>query len=390
MDPQKLEVNESAPQVGSKNKQLLQILLTYDQLKKIKQNLNAMIDSLAENPSMLSRAGKLWGTIPWWQKLLAGLVLTVPLLLAGIFAQIAVLTAVSICMMVTYTISSFALDNHQAHNTNNTARLKSSIGNLADLLGSSIRLLQGLRHLIAEQIDAFHKENDQLTQKINELIPQVEQLTQQVEELQQLKQTLSKTIADLEQTSQSLQASGQEQIKLLEQTQKELEQVKSSYEDNEKKLATSIDELTDHNTEMQKQLNIARSIALTLNDAVVTFSAMVLADEQQRAAFSNRLTDTLNNKEQCFIEVLGQFNHSERNLKTITSQLVDLNNEYDAVLNRFEIVTRHMEEKLGIVQIDPPEGLEQQNKIKPSINGFYSDSSTKDCHPKLENYSITP
>lgn len=378
MDPQKLDVNESAPQVerNEENKHVLQILLTYNQLKKIKQNLNAMIDSLAENPSILSRASKLWGTIPWWQKLLAGLVLTIPLLLVGIFAQLAVLTAISICVMVTYTISSLALDNHQAHNTNNTARLKSCIGNMADLLGASIQLLQGLQQLIAKQIDAFHTENNKLTQKIIELTPQVEDLTQKVEGLQQVKQTLGKTIEDLEQTLQVFKTSGQEQIELFEQTKHELEQVKSSYEDNEKKLSTSINELTDHNANMQVQLNLARSIAMTLNDAVATFSAMILADEQQRSAFSERLANTLNNKEQCFIKVLNQFNHSERNLKTITNQLVDLNNEYDAVLDRFEIVTRLMEEKLGIVKITPPEELEQQNKIKPSINGFYSDQST--------------
>lgn len=72
------------------------IITTQNKIQKIKVDLNQLIQSMNNNPSWLSRAARFWNEIPLWQKITAGAVLTIPLLMIGIMANLAALITLSI------------------------------------------------------------------------------------------------------------------------------------------------------------------------------------------------------------------------------------------------------------------------------------------------------
>ena len=86
-------------------------------------------------------------------------VLTVPLLLIGLLANLAALITLSIVTVIVYTASSILLDNHQSQNTDNIENLNAGISSLVDLLDTVISTLELLREQLTIEIDAFQKEN---------------------------------------------------------------------------------------------------------------------------------------------------------------------------------------------------------------------------------------
>lgn len=73
---------------------LAQIVDTQKQLSQVKESLESIVDSIAENPSLITRAASAWGELPMWQKVTGGLVLTAPTLAVGLFAHIGVLLVI--------------------------------------------------------------------------------------------------------------------------------------------------------------------------------------------------------------------------------------------------------------------------------------------------------
>ncbi|OCH98308.1 hypothetical protein A8135_12185 [Legionella jamestowniensis] len=104
--------------------ELAKIAITQEQLTQIKQSLGAIIDTMQQNDSLFSRAATFWGNLPLWQKILGGIVLTVPTLAAGIAAHIGILLAISGVTVVAYTASGIVLDDHHSCNKNIADRLK--------------------------------------------------------------------------------------------------------------------------------------------------------------------------------------------------------------------------------------------------------------------------
>jgi hypothetical protein len=92
---------DSLTQKTKKDKvQFEQIVTTKNKIQQIKTNLNQLIQAMNHNPSLLSRAASFWNEIPLWQKITAGVVLTVPLLIIGIMANLAALITLSIERLV--------------------------------------------------------------------------------------------------------------------------------------------------------------------------------------------------------------------------------------------------------------------------------------------------
>ena len=89
------------------------IVTTQNKIQKIKEDLNKLIQSMNNNSSWLSRAASFWNEIPLGQKITAGAVLTIPLLMIGLIANLAALITLSIVTIIVYTATSILLDNHQ-------------------------------------------------------------------------------------------------------------------------------------------------------------------------------------------------------------------------------------------------------------------------------------
>ncbi|KTD82558.1 LegC2/C7 family Dot/Icm T4SS effector [Legionella waltersii] len=345
------------------------IVTTQNKIQKIKADLSQLIQAMNHNPSLLSRAAIFWNKIPLWQKITAGAVLTVPLLMIGLMANLAALITLSIITAIVYTASSILLDNHQSQNTDNTEHLNAGILSLVELLDTVISTLELLREQLAIEIDAFQKENDRLTENIDHFCEQIRTLKSQISELSDTEKALRTTQIELELTAKTLKGSIEEQSQVLENTQKELEQVVQDYKDNQNQLSDKIKEMDDIKEKMGKEVEQARAVGLVLSGTVETFSNMVIQDKEQRAAFQKRLEDFLNNKEKSFVEVADRICEAEHKLSVVTKQLEESNQRYRRLLDRQE------QQIIRLEQIDAEQSDEVQDSfdgVKPSINGFYA------------------
>ncbi|CEG59123.1 LegC2/C7 family Dot/Icm T4SS effector [Legionella fallonii] len=345
------------------------IVTTQNKIQKIKADLNQLIQAMNQNPSLLSRAASFWNEIPLWQKITAGVVLTVPLLMIGLMANLVALITLSIVTGIVYTASHILLENHQSQNTDNIEGLKAGISSLADLLDSVISILELLREQLAIEIDAFQKKNTRLTVNIEQFSEQIKSLKSQINELTDTEKALRATQIELELTAKTLKGSIEGQSQALENTQKELEQVVKAYKENQNQLSDKIKELDDIKEKMGKEVEQARAVGLVLSGTVKTFSNIVIQDKEQRAAFQKRLEEFLNNKEKSFVEVADRICEAEHKLSVVTKQLEESNQRYRKLLDRQEQQIIRLEQ-MNVYQSD--EVQESFDGVRPSINGFYA------------------
>ncbi len=226
-----------------------------------------------------------------------------------------------------------------------------------------------LREQLAIEIDVFQKENERLTESVQQFCEQIKTLKSQISELNDTEKALRATQIELELTAKTFKGSIEEQSQVLENTQKELEQVVLAYKDNQNQLSEKINELDDIKLKMGKEVEQARAVGLVLSGTVETFSNMVIQDKEQRAAFQKRLEDFLNNKEKSFVEVAERICEAERKLSVVTKQLEQSNQRYRKLLGRQE------QQIIRLEQLDAEQSSEVQklsNEAKPSINGFYA------------------
>ncbi|HHY0630073.1 TPA: LegC2/C7 family Dot/Icm T4SS effector [Legionella pneumophila] len=325
--------------------------------------------SMSNNPSWLSRAASFWNEIPLWQKITAGAVLTIPLLMIGIMANLAALITLSIVTGIIYAVSHILLENHQNQNTNNTKHLNAGISSLVDLLDTVISTLDILREQLALEIDAFQKENARLTQNVDQFCEQINTLKSEISKLTDTEKALRATQIELELTTKTLKGSIEEQSQVLENTQKELEQVVLAYKDNQNQLSDKIKELDEVKVKMSKEVDQAQTLALVLRSTVEALSKTVIADEEQRTSFQLRLNEFLTNKEKSFDQVAERICEAERKLSVVTKQLEESNQRYRKLLDRQEQQIIRLEQ---IDMVQPEEVQESFDGVKPSINGFYA------------------
>ncbi|HGC5940497.1 TPA: hypothetical protein ACIZCU_001307 [Legionella pneumophila] len=213
--------------------QFEQIVTTQNKIQQIKADLTRLIHAMNHNSSLFSHAASLWNKIPLWQKITAGVVFTVPLLIIGIMANLAALITLSIVTGIVYTVSHILLENHQNQNTNNTENLNAGISSLVDLLDTVISTLELLREQLAIEIDSFQKENERLTNNIEQFSEQIQTLKSQINNLTDTEKKLRETQVELEHTVTKLNGSIDEQSQLLKTTQEELEKAVQKYKENQ-------------------------------------------------------------------------------------------------------------------------------------------------------------
>ncbi|HHX8417276.1 TPA: LegC2/C7 family Dot/Icm T4SS effector [Legionella pneumophila] len=345
------------------------IVTTQNKIQKIKVDLNQLIQSMNNNPSWLSRAASFWNEIPLWQKITAGAVLTIPLLMIGLMANLAALITLSIVIGIIYAVSHILLENHQNQNTNNTENLNAGISSLVDLLDTVISILDLLREQLALEIDAFQKENARLTQNVDQFCEQINTLKSEISKLTDTEKVLRATQIELELTTKTLKDSIEEQSQVLDETQKKLKQVAQEYQDNQNKLADKITELDAVKEQMSKEVDQAQTLALVLRSTVEALSKTVIADEEQRTSFQLRLNEFLNNKEKSFDQVAERISDAERKLSVVTKQLEESNQRYRKLLDRQEQQIIRLEQ----IDVDQPEEMQESfDGVKPSVKGFYA------------------
>lgn len=336
----------------------------------IKKELEALIDAMDKNQSLLSRAARFWGELPTSYKIIIGVVLLVPLFVISIVAHIAVLLTISIFTFLNYTLGAVLLDNHHNTTKEDKKKLQDRVASLANILSKVIGDLDGFSQKLAINIDLVQKENGRLTTSIDQFCEQTKTLTSQVNELRDTEKVLRTAQIDLEHTSTTLKSSIEEQSKVLENTQKVLEQVVREYKENQNQLSNKTMELDDIKEKMRIEVEQAQAVVLILNGTVETLSNVVIQDKEQRVAFQKRLNEFLANKEKSFVEVADRICDAERKLSVVTKQLEQNNQRYSDLINKQTQQTIQLEQIIETYQSN--QVPESNNGIKPSINGFYA------------------
>ena len=324
------------PQNSQVKENLEQIKLTQEKLNKIIEDLMTMIDALALNPSLLSRASDYWGTLHLWQKISLGSGLTVPFFIIGLLAQVTVLLTISIFTLITYAASSLLLDNHHEHNTDRTEHLKKGVASLADLLFAVILSLDKLHEQLANEIDKFHKENERLTININHLNEHTNKLNNQINSFIETEKNLRSIQEDLEQAAVTFKYTIKEQSDLLQQSQKDLAQAIHKYEQTEIELSAKIVELNNVKTEMGEQVDQVSKIAATLQGTIESLVECSFLNEEHRKVFLKKLDEFMTNKEASFILIADRICDAEHQLRNVTKELKDTQRELESYNVRFK------------------------------------------------------
>jgi|HubBroStandDraft_6_1064221.scaffolds.fasta_scaffold376806_1 phage-related protein len=334
-DPMKTtDLNPDEEQSKKVKEDLDQVLLTEQGLEEIKKNLDKMIDSMAQHPSYFSQAADFWGTIPLWQKIVAGVVLIVPTLILSMVIQSALLLAISIFSLIVFTASSLLLDNHHSQNVDRTEHLKVGLNGLANTLGVVILSLGKLREQLASEIEQFQLENAKLTINVRDLGEEIQELVEQRKLLQETEKALRKTNADLEQLSDSLKKSVKEHTQLLEQNAIQLGQVQLKYEQAESNLNEKISELKQVKKEMGDQIQDLGNFADSLQGVIETFLSKLRLDKEQQQAFKEKFDHFLKNKEESFHLIAERICKAEGQLSDLKDEYKKLNTQYQELLNR--------------------------------------------------------
>ncbi|WP_298625277.1 hypothetical protein [uncultured Legionella sp.] len=368
------EERESDQQKKNKHTELLhqeQINNTKKKLAQIKTHVLSLTDVYAKNLSIFSEAALYWNKVPLWQKIAAGVCLTLSFLIVGILAHATVLITLGLVSALVYSASSMLLDNHQEHTRHNTEQLKSGISNVTDLMALVTLSLDGLREQLAKDIKSFQTEIDRLNSSIGQLREYIDTLKDTILKLTQSEQMLRLTIVQLQQAINTLNNTIVQQSELLKQTQVELDRVIAEYNTVQKKLTEEINALNAVKEELAKELEQVNTLSKILNETVVSLSHVVIADEATRSAFHKRLEDFLNNKELSFDKIVARICEAEHQLALITRQFEQDNQRHKSLLDEQEQHLICLERIKG--QRQSTSAARESGVIgKASINGFYA------------------
>jgi DNA repair exonuclease SbcCD ATPase subunit len=287
------EINSSVEQLfeQSNTKKIEEILKTHKKLLQIKEALNNIIDSMISNPSILSQAARYWNEVPLWQKISFGVLLVAPAFFIGIFVHVAVLTTLSLVALCAYAVSSYLLDDHFADHSANLDKLKQGIASLGTLLSSMVELLDLLNKQFAEQIQKFKDNNSLLSSQIESLDNQVDELNQQIEKFKATQQKLHQIQMELEKESKRLKMENQEQSKLIQASQVQLEEVTSEYQQNQIKLSTQIVDLTESKTKIEQELERLRKCIVIFQKTTEKLTSTLSMNQGAYGAQADKVGD---------------------------------------------------------------------------------------------------
>jgi phage shock protein A len=347
---------------------LASINLTQEHLSQIKKSLGAIVDSMQDNPSLISAAAKFWGELPLWQRIVGGVAISGPTLVVGAAAHIGFLVTVSGVSALLYTTSGFVLDDHHFHTKNIAQKLKDGIFGVAEVLELTIIALDSICKKLAKEIDKFKAENEKLAKNIVQLNEDVETLASQVDVYIATERLLRKTVEDLELTGATLKKDLEKNALLFEANQKEIVQVKESHAKSMLQLSEKVSELAEVRETMSAEVNKVKIVASMLNGTVEKLSGAVINDSGQRQAFLEKLGTFLNDKSREFDQVAGRITEAEKELVEVKSALKKSNERYKILLIQQEEQIRRLEKlDLRIEGNIPEEQYPPQAQVKESV-----------------------
>lgn len=331
------------------------------QLGKIQQDLEVLIDAMAQNPSILSRAANYWGKLPLWQKIIAGLIIAAPPLIIGIITQLIVCYVITAFFLASYIGSSVILDDHYSHTQHSTKNIKSGVTSLAEGLDSVTQSLEQISQDLADQVNLFSKENGKFGDNVEALSLRNMALKQEVEKLKETEKKLRQTQNELELTCNELKKSIKDQTALLDETQAALNKARIDYEKNQKDLEKANKQLGEIQEKFAETTNHYEKVLEALRTAVTELTENTFKEPQHQQAFYNKMQQIIENKDASFIQIFDRFSTAE-------SELIDLKNHYTALIEQYEQLVAKQTSQLA--RIDKTSTL-------LGDHGFYAPPVTK-------------
>lgn len=318
-------------QVVEENPQLEQLAFSKEKLEKIKADLKKIIDVMADNPSLFSRAAKYWGEMALWKKIAACILITVPTLVIGLLFGIGTLIAISIISLFVYVAASVILDNHHLHSINAPEQLTLGINSLADLLGEVILALEKLHQQFKDHLFELNTQNEKLSANVTDFETQIADFTQKIQQLTNTAASVEEMNSKLQGISDDLTTKLAEQAKQLEDSQSLLAKTQQEYNDTKNHLSTEVESLKQTKEGLNAKLEQLDGIIKTLSGTVKDLAGSNYSEEEQ-AEFSRRLDEFVRNGTLSFAAVASRIHESEEALHVLTKQYKELNETYKTLL----------------------------------------------------------
>lgn len=315
---------------------LEQIVETQQNITRVKTCLTNIIDTMAENPSLISRAANYFGEMPLWQRILIGAGLSVPTLALGVFAEVGVLLVLSGATIVAYTATGIVLDDHHIRNINTTERLKVGVISLADMLELAIKGLERTSKKLEQEVNKFREENLKLSQHVSSLADKMESLQAHLEIFIETEKLLRESKESLENTVLQLQSSVEDQSELLQLNQKRLAKVTQEYNQSQQQLAMKVGELDKVKESMTIEVEKVKVLSTILQGTVSTLAGSVAGDKEHRKEFRDKLDDMLANKENDFAKAFASMSETQSELILVKDELKQNNDYYTDLIGRQE------------------------------------------------------
>ncbi|WP_298627904.1 LegC2/C7 family Dot/Icm T4SS effector [uncultured Legionella sp.] len=361
-------------------KSLAEIEENEQSVATIKALIDSIIDSIAQNQSMLTRAALFWGKLPLWQKIGVGLLLIAPTLILGIVLHISLLIIISALTLITFVPTSLALDNHYEHDEQVTDQLKDSMTIMATSLESVLDTMEHLRSKLAHQIDNFHQENERLINGIISLSSQIDKLTTKSKELAKTEQELRAIQVDLENLDKTLRISVEEQTERLTKNQQEIDSTSQAFKANQDELAKTTQELDAVRKNLGKVIEDNQNVTQIMKETVEKLAKLFILDDQTRNEFQLKLDDFLTNKEKTFNEIAARIYKANQQLSLTRDELNRTNLRYESLLKRQTEQLNKLDMPARPSETDDSEVIIGKNAHK--IRKFGINARTPSHHPE--------
>ncbi|RUR04618.1 hypothetical protein [Legionella sp. km772] len=331
------------------------------QLGKIQKDLEVLIDAMAQNPSMLSRAANYWGKLPLWQKIVAGIIIAAPPLIIGILAQLIVCFVITAFLLASYIGSSVVLDDHYTHTQYSTKNIKTGVTSLAEGLDSVTQTLEQISQDLADQVALFSKVNEQFGGNVESLALRNLALSEEIEKLKETEKKLHRTQTELETACAELKNSVKEQTALLEETQAALNKIRIDFARNQNELEEKNKQLSELQKQFKVEVTRYEQVLETLQTAIAELAENILKSPKEQQAFYDKVQQFIQTKDANFLQIFERFNNAEKELTALKEKYKGLIDEYEQLVGKQVGHLGHIEKTAALLD----------------AHGFYAPPGTK-------------
>lgn len=334
------KVEKPTPQIES----LQRLQATEKTLTDIKANLHQIIQTIADNPSMINRAATAWGDLPLLYKVGAGVVLSGPLVIAGLLANVASLLMMGALVGTTYTAGGLALDDHASCNKDMVGKLETGVISMANLLGKTIASLVEIRNGFAEELEKFKEENTRLADNVDTLHDEVQRLIDHVELCKKVEEMIRTDVLKINEKVKEKDEIIEKQTTLLTKAEEDLLKQSNEYKRAQQQLTDEVEKLEAVKTNLEIEIAEVKVVSDSLVGMVNLLNRSVTGNAAEKAAMQQQLNALLNGNKDAFSEVNIRVQDAEKKLADTQIELKVAVERYQDLLTRHEAIVKRMED----------------------------------------------